>query len=415
MRLAVNFQRVDPSRGGAETYVADLCGSLVRLGHQVDLYAESWREGVLPDEVRCVAVEAPGRTRMARTWNFARNSEAALRGASYDCTVGLINTWHHDVIIPQGGVHRASLESNARRFASGWRRTLYRLGKVANPRFWTYQAIERRQYDPDRQARAVAVSNLVRGHLLRYHRIARTRITVIPNAIDADRLQVAQPGAVRCAFRNQIGLKPDDLVGLFVGHNYWLKGLKPLLTALARRKEDFPAERPVHLLVSGAGKAAPILRVVRRLGLEGTVHVAGFVPDIRACYWSSDFFVSPTYYDPCSLAVLEALACGLPAITTACNGAGELMTNGREGYVIPEPDALDELAGAIGAMTDDRARRQMAEHAAQLGRSHTFDHHVAKLVRVFEEVAATRVHRGPHAAIAKSTVANVETKGRVTR
>ena len=62
MRLAVNFQRVDPSRGGAETYVADLCGQLVRLGHQVDLYAESWREGVLPGEVRCIAVEAPGRT-----------------------------------------------------------------------------------------------------------------------------------------------------------------------------------------------------------------------------------------------------------------------------------------------------------------------------------------------------------------
>jgi UDP-glucose:(heptosyl)LPS alpha-1,3-glucosyltransferase len=299
-------------------------------------------------------------------------------------------------------VHRASLEYNARRFAPGLRRSLYRLGKVANPRFWTYQAIERRQYDPNRQARAVAVSNMVRGHLQLYHRIPSSRITVIPNAIDADRLQVAQPGAIRCAFRNSAGLEPDDLVGLFVGHNYWLKGLMPLLTALARRKADFPAERPVHLLVSGAGKAAPILRMVRRLGLEGTVHVAGFIPDIRACYWSSDFFVSPTYYDPCSLAVLEALACGLPAITTACNGAGELMTNGREGYVIPAPDALDELTGAIEAMTDDEERRRMAGHAARLGRSHTFDHHVSQLVRIFEEVAAARTHRGPHAAIAVS-------------
>ena len=402
MRLAVNFQRVDPSRGGAETYVADLCGSLVRLGHQVDLYAESWREGVLPGEVRCMAVEAPGRTRMARTWNFAKNSEAALRRASYDCTIGLINTWHHDVIIPQGGVHRASLEANAKRFAPGWRRTLYRLGKIANPKFWTYQAIERQQYDPNRKARAVAVSHMVRDHLELYHHLPRSRISVIPNAIDADRLQVAQPGAVRCAFRNQIGLEPDDLVGLFVGHNYWLKGLKPLLTALARRKASEPDARPVHLLVSGAGKAAPILRMVRRLGLEGTVHPSGFVPDIRACYWSSDFFVSPTYYDPCSLAVLEALACGLPAITTACNGAGELMTNGREGFVISAPDALDELAGAIKAMTDDGGRRRMAEHAARLGRSHPFGHHVTRLVRVFEEVAATRSHRGPHAAISKS-------------
>ncbi len=160
------------------------------------------------------------------------------------------------------------------------------------------------------------------------------------------------------------------------------------------------------MLVSGSGKAAPALRMVRRLGLEGTVHLAGFVPDIRACYWSSDFFVSPTYYDPCSLAVLEALACGLPAITTACNGAGELMTDGREGFVIPAPDAFDELAGALGAMTDDGARRRMAEHAARLGRSHKFDQHVTKLVRVFEEVAATRTRRGPHVVISKSTSAS---------
>ena len=169
---------------------------------------------------------------------------------------------------------------------------------------------------------------------------------MIPNAIDADRLQVAQPGAVRCAFRNEVGLEPDDLVGLFVGHNYWLKGLKPLLTALARRKERLARReaRPPARLRRGEGRADPADGPSARPGGDGPL--AGFVPDIRACYWSSDFFVSPTYYDPCSLVVLEALACGLPAITTACNGAGELMTNGREGFVIPAPDALDELAGA---------------------------------------------------------------------
>src|SRR5689334_216797 len=116
MRLALNFQRVDPARGGAETYVVDLCHRLVRAGHRVDLYAESWRDGVLPAEVNCIAVPAPGRTRLERTWNFARNSEEALGKASHDCSVGFINTWRHDVIIPQGGVHAGSLEANARRF-----------------------------------------------------------------------------------------------------------------------------------------------------------------------------------------------------------------------------------------------------------------------------------------------------------
>jgi UDP-glucose:(heptosyl)LPS alpha-1,3-glucosyltransferase len=396
MRLALNFQRVDPTRGGAETYVADLCRALVAAGHRVDLYAESWRDGVLPEEVKCVAVAAPGRTRLGRLRNFARNSEAALRQVSYDCTVGLINTWQHDVIIPQGGVHRGSLDANARRFPGGWRRALYRLGKKANPKFWVHEAIERRQYDPERQAKVIAVSNLVKEQLLQYHHVPRTRIHLVPNAIDPARLKVDHPGAVRCAFRNKIGLEPSDLVGLFVGHNYRLKGLRPLLEALADRSRRNPQARPIHLIVCGAGKARAARRWVERLGLGATVHLVGYYPEIRAAFWSSDFFVLPTYYDPCSLVVFEALACGLPVITTACNGASELLTDGQEGTIVTAPDALVELSQALDRMADDAIRLPMAANAARLGQSHTFDGHVAKLIKVFEEVAASKSRRGPH-------------------
>jgi UDP-glucose:(heptosyl)LPS alpha-1,3-glucosyltransferase len=147
MRLALNFARIDPTKGGAETYLVDLCQRLVAAGHEVDLFANSWKADALPAEVRPIFVDAPGWTRSQRIWNFARNSEAALIEARgrYDCSVGFINTWHHDVIIPQGGVHAASLEANAKRFPAGWRRQWYRLGKQANPKAWIYRAIEARQ------------------------------------------------------------------------------------------------------------------------------------------------------------------------------------------------------------------------------------------------------------------------------
>ena len=396
MRLALNYRQVDPDKGGAETYVADLCQRLVHAGHQVDLYAESWRPEVLPPEVHCVAVPAPGQNRRARLLAFARNSEEALRHASCDCSVGFINTWHHDVIIPQGGVHRGSLEANAKRFPAGWQRTLYRLGKQANPKYWTYRAIENRQYDPERSTRVVAVSRMVRDHLERYHDVPRSRIHVVPNAIDAERLKVGQPGATRCAFRNAHKLEPNDLVGLFVGHNFWLKGLKPLLHALAEQRRRDPGGRPVHLVVCGGGELGPFRRLVHRLGLERTVHLLGFYPEIRACYWSCDFFVSPTYYDPCSLVVFEALACGLPVITTACNGAGDVMTDGREGYVVTAPDALRELVAAIDHMAIDAERARMSAAASVLGQQQSMDRHVARLVKVFEEVAASKTRRGPH-------------------
>src|SRR5207253_5796178 len=120
-------------------------------------------------------------------------------------------------------------------------------------------------------------------------------------------------------------------------------------------------------------------RLAGQLGLGEAVRFAGYYPDIRGGYWASDFFVQPTYYDPCSLVVFEALACGLPVITTSCNGASELMTDGREGYVLTAPDALGELTQALDHMADDAIRAPMAANASRLGRAHTFEDHAAKL------------------------------------
>ena len=394
MHLALNFRRIDPDRGGAETYIVDLCRSLVGLGHHVDLYAESWKEGVLPPEVRCIAVPVPGRTRRSQLWNFARNSETALAGADYDCTVGFINTYAHDVIIPQGGVHAGSLAANARRFASPITRSLYLLGKSLNPKNLTYRAIERRQYAPERQARVIAVSDMVRRHIQQYHHVPRSLIHVVSNAIDPARVKMSQPSAARCALRSRLGLEPSDLVGLFVGHNYALKGLKPLLRALARRNRQ--GTRPIHLLVCGGGHVRMYERLAHSLGLAQTVSFLGFHDDIRECYASSDFFVLPTYYDPCSLVVLEALACGLPVITTMQNGAGELITDGKEGYILTSPDAEGELCNALERMTEETRRKTMAIQAARLGGEQTFDRHTAALIEVFREVATTKKCHGSH-------------------
>ena len=406
MRIALNFRRIDPTKGGAETYVVDLARRLVGLGHEVAVYAESCAAGALPPGATFHPVAAPGWPRWRQTWNFARNSERALVAAeaagAFDASLGLINTWRHDVLIPQGGVHGASLDCNARRFAAGWRRGLYRLGKQINPKAWVYGAIERRQYDPACGAkRVVAVSAMVRGHLARYHGVPADRVAVIPNAIDAGRLAVADPAAARAQLRAELGLAPDGLVGLFVGHNYELKGLRPLLKGLRHRLDRDPHARPIHLLGCGGGKPRKFRALAARLGLADHVHFLGFRPDIRPCFHASDFFASPTYYDPCSLVVFEALACGLPVITTACNGAGELVTSGVEGFVIPAPDAPGDLADALDRMADDPARRAMSRAAARLGREQSMDRHVDRLVAVLAGVAEARQRERPQPRAAR--------------
>ncbi len=390
MHLALNYQCVNPSRGGAETYVADLCRALALGGHRVDLYAERVAEGFLPTGVNLVPVEAPGRSRLERLWNFADLSEQALRRGSHECSVGFINTWAHDVIVPQGGVQEGSLRANSARFATPISRKVYRLMKTANPKFWVHRAIEERQYDRERPARYVAVSQMVRRHLEEFHHVPRQRIHVVPNAIDVRRVDVPEPEAVRSGFRDRLGFQPGDLLGLFVGHNFALKGLRPLIAALGRRHRQDPSGRPIHLVVCGGGDAAPYARMAARWGLRDRVHFLGFYPDVRDAYWSCDFFVQPTYYDPCSLVVMEALACGLPVITTEQNGAGELMTDGKHGFILTSPNAESELVAALDRLADDRARRAMSDEARNLGRQQTFDLHVERLLAVFEEAARSR-------------------------
>ena len=83
--------------------------------------------------------------------------------------------------------------------------------------------------------------------------------------------------------------------------------------------------------MAGSSDTAAFERLARRLKITDRVRFAGYCADMRNGYFAADFFVHPTFYDPCSLVVMEALACGLPVVTTRYNGAAEIMRPPREG------------------------------------------------------------------------------------
>jgi UDP-glucose:(heptosyl)LPS alpha-1,3-glucosyltransferase len=126
---------------------------------------------------------------------------------------------------------------------------------------------------------------------------------------------------------------------------------------------------------------------VTRLGLGSCVRFEDFVVDLRAHYAAADVFVLPTYYDACSLTVLEASACGLPAITTAWNGAAELMTHGKDGFVIPEPDAIADLTRAMDTCMDPAVRDRIAPAARALGVRSSIDRNIEAIEALYLEMA----------------------------
>src|SRR5579884_2313241 len=108
---------------------------------------------------------------------------------------------------------------------------------------------------------------------------------------------------------------------------------------------------------------------------------------MRNAYFAADFLVHPTFYDPCSLVVLEALACGLPVITTRYNGASELLHPLQEGFVIDDPHDHARLALCLGEMLDPVRRHACAQAARRTAAQWTFEHHYRQLMDVFTEAA----------------------------
>jgi UDP-glucose:(heptosyl)LPS alpha-1,3-glucosyltransferase len=111
---------------------------------------------------------------------------------------------------------------------------------------------------------------------------------------------------------------------------------------------------------------------------------------MRNAYFAADFLVHPTFYDPCSLVVLEALACGLPVITSRYNGASELLSPAHDGYVVENPDDHEHLAWCLVQLLDPVRRGACAHAARQAAAQWTFEGHYQQMLQVLTEAAARR-------------------------
>ncbi len=383
MNIAFCYENVLPARGGCETYISDLARRLAADGHEVHLYACRWDATALPESLHGHRLHVPPGPRFLRPWRFARACAAALAGAPHDVSVGFDKTWGQDVLYPQGGLHAASAAHNQLKYRSPLTRFAAGLLKALGPASWSFALLERRQYLGPRRPVVVAISEMTRRHLVDYLGCPPGEVPVVRAAVDPGRFPEHDRPRVRAEARDRWGLRPDETVALFAAMNYRLKGLVPLLHAVARLASPLP----FRLLVLGDPRTGRYLRLAQRLGVVDRVCFAGFCAAMREAYFASDFLVHPTFYDPCSLVVLEALACGLPVITTRYNGAAELLTPPREGHVIDDPHDHAALAWAMRQLLDPARRAACAQAARQTAAAWTFEHHYRKLLRVFAEAA----------------------------
>lgn len=349
--VAQDFHRA----GGSEGRTAHLVDRLVGLGHAVHLVGARIRGDWDP----CVALHrlaTPKHPHWLEVRLFCRRAAALVQDGGFDIVHNQIRPFVPGLLTVGGGCHRFYLYDVLPRERGAARAWLKRLAPLH--RFLL--ALERRGLDPARCPVVLTNSALAREGILKYYRYPADRIVVAYNGVDAERFRPAQDPRDREAVRRRLGVGPGEPLLLFVGSGFARKGLGPLIEAAAQAGEG--RHRP-FLAVVGAGAAGIWQRRAERLGMGERVRFCGAVPDPETYYRAADVFALPTHFDPFANAALEAMASGLPVITTRLNGVSEIMQPGVDGLLIDGPEDLGGLTEALRALADPVRRRAMGAAA----------------------------------------------------
>ena len=128
-----------------------------------------------------------------------------------------------------------------------------------------------------------------------------------------------------------------------------------------------------------------------RLGLANRATFLWTINDLVPYYSAADAYVHPTFYDPCSLVLLEAAASGLPIVTTRrSNGAAELFQEGAEILIANEPTDLAALCERIDGLFDEAARKTLGAAARSVAMQHPFEKNVAEILQLYDARSRSR-------------------------
>ena len=316
--------------------------------------------------------------------SFAARATRALRADRdrYDLVHVLgVSAWEHDIVhVP--AVMAAEQARWPELAGRGYRGAAARgkLAPVLRPEVAAVRAIESLQFRPGRYLRTTVVTEQVRDDLIRVHGVPGERIDVVPPAVDVARFAEAKDGQLR----RELAIEPDCNVLLFVGHSFERKGLADALAALARSPTD------AHLVVVGDGDADVYRREAEALGVGRRVHFTGPVDIPEDYYAAADLLVLPTRSDPWGIPVIEAMAAGVPVVTTAAAGSASTAVRAGAAVIVPARSP-ERLADAIGELLRDPDRRR---EMGQRGKAEAMRFDVSSVLdatlRVYERALADK-------------------------
>ncbi len=380
MKLCIVTHQVKKGDGqGRVNY--EVAKEALRRGHHLTLLASEIATDLQQSsEVDWISISVKGwATEFIRNFIFAQKSAAWLRQHRSEV----------DLVKVNGAITDANADVNAVHFVhNSWLRSRAHVSRIRRDFYGFYQWLYT-SWNANREKQAfkrakvvVAVSEKVAQELVDMG-VPRSQIRVILNGVD---LQEFAPGKLE---RQKFALPENVTLALFAGDiRTPRKNLDTVLHALVKVPD-------LHLAVLGNTQGSPFPQLAASLGLTNRVHFLGYRRDIAQIMQAVDLFVFPSRYEACTLVLLEALASGLPVVTSTTTGGAELVTP-ECGVVLPNSDDTDALAAALLSLVSDHTHReQMGKAARSVAEQYSWATMAQTYVELFEELENSVKHSTP--------------------
>lgn len=367
IQLAIVRQRYTPY-GGAERFVSLALDALQEQGIGLSLYTREWPGGNSAFEP--IICDPFFLGSLWRDWSFSRSVCQAIERHHPNLVQSHERIPCCDIFRAGDGLHRVWLKERQRHMT--W---LGKLGIRLNPAHRARLAAETRLFASPRLKAVICISEMVRNEILANFPIDPSRLHVIYNAVDTEYYSPIL-GKHRTEIRAHYKIPDNAHLFVFIGSGFDRKGVAPAIEALA----GLPTNS--YLLIVGKDKKISHYQELAKQLCPGRVHFAGPQKDPRPFYGAADTFILPTLYDPLSNAVLEALACGLPVITSFKCGAGEIVSAHAAGFLSDARD-IAALATNMTRLLNPETHQQCAQNARQAALSLTAKAMTSRLLNLY--------------------------------
>ena len=377
MKVALVRQRYTDF-GGAERYTSALAGHLIDSGHEVHIFAHEWKgkqDRMKSGGIVFHRVPMLKGLSVLEVLSFAVNSRQMLKRERFDIIQSFERTLYQDIYRAGDGCHREWLIQ--RRKIDPWYKTMT---NAINPLHLGLLRIEREIFREGSYRAIIANSERGKFEIMTHYGVPPEKIRVIYTPVDRTRFSMDHSPERGKRVRDSLGIPDESRMLLFVGSGFKRKGLTGVIESLPMVGEN------THLIVVGKDRIAPYRSLARKAGKEQYVHFTGPLSSVEDYYSAADLFVFPTIYEPFSNVCLEAIASGLPLVTSRINGASEVVREGKNGYVIENPVDPFEIAGKIekGLGLDTEVVKKVNGEILQ---GFTWKTHIEKVCTIYEEIA----------------------------